>query len=347
MRLSARYGSLILVLLAVLLSGVVHAQIGGRESFQFLNVPVNARLAALGGSNISYNGGDVNWTNYNPATLDSVVAHAVAISYVNFFGETRYSQLAYVLPVKPLGKVGLGLTHLGHGSFESYDEAGNYLGTFDTSEYAIRISAAHRVGPFVMGIAPQLAVSSIAGYRSAALMFDVGGLYQHPARQLTVGMAVKNAGFAISRYADAKSRLPFDVQLGVTFKPEQMPVIFSFTGTNLPRQNMSYYEPASRVNFSGSEPDVFDKVFGRINIGTEFLLGSNFHLLAGYNHRIRNELRLEQSPGASGFSFGFWLRIKAFELSIAKSFYHVVGGNTHFTISHNVNQLFHSRKKSI
>lgn len=347
MRLSARYSSVLLMLPAMLLSSLLHAQIGGRESFQFLNVPVNARLAALGGSNISYNNGDVNWINYNPAALDSVASHAIGINYVNFFGETRYSQLTYVLPVKSLQKIGLGLTHVGHGSFDSYDEAGNYLGTFDASEYALRVSAVHRLGPFIMGITPQLAVSSIAGYRSSALMVDVGGLYQHPAKQLTIGMAVKNAGFAVSRYADIKSRLPFDVQLGVTFKPEQMPVIFSFTGTNLPKQNLNYYEPASRVNFSNSSPDLFDKVFGRMNLGAEFLLGRNFHLLAGYNHRIRNELKLEQRPGGSGFSFGFWLKIKAFELSIAKSFYHVVGGNTHFTISHNVNQLFHKRKTSI
>lgn len=347
MRIPKRYSSILTVLPALLISGFLHAQIGGRESFQFLNVPVNARLAALGGSNISYNGGDVNWVSSNPAVLDSVDSHSLSISYVNFYGDTRYSQLAYVLPVKRLEKIALGLTHVGHGSFESYDEAGNYLGSFDASEYGLRVSVSHKVGPFIVGITPQLAVSSIAGYRSSALLMDLGGIYQHPEKQFTVGMAVKNSGIAISRYSEVRSRLPFDVQLGVTFKPEQMPVRFSFTGTNLPKQNLVYYEPASRVYFSRGNPGVFDKVFGRINLGTEFLLGKNFHLLAGYNHRIRNELKLEQMPGASGFSFGFWLKIKAFELSIAKSFYHVVGGNTHFTISHNVKQLFHKRKTLI
>lgn len=340
------YYLLLGVLMSVLAANNVVAQIGGRQSFQFLQVPVNARLAALGGYNVSYNGGDVNWIGYNPAALDSVPAHEVSISYVNFYGDTRYSELTYVLPVKALEKVAFGLTHLGHGTFQSYDEAGNYLGTFDASEYGFRVSASHRAGPFILGVTPQLAVSSIAGFRSSALMLDIGGIFQHPEKQLSIGMAIKNAGFFLSRYDENNSKLPFDVQLGITFKPEQMPVIFSFTATNLPKQNVVYYEPDSRVNFNSGSPGVFDQVLGRLNLGAEFLLGNNFHLLAGYNHRTRSELKLEQRPGGSGFSFGFWLKIKAFELSIAKSFYHVVGGNTHFTISHNVNQLFQKRKKS-
>lgn len=321
-------------------------QIGGAKSFQLLNTPVNARVAGMGGYNVSQNRGDINWVFYNPAMLDSVTAGDISVGFVNFYGGSKYSQVAYAFNAGRLGKVAAGLTHLGHGSFDSYDESGNFIGTFNASEYVLRLSLSHRMGPFVMGVAPQLAVSSIAGFRSAALLADLGGLYQHPSRDFAVGLAIKNAGFALTRYAEEKPEVPFDVQLGVTFKPEQMPVIFSFTGTNLPRQNLVYFDPASRTYFNRTEPSAFDKVFYRVNLGAEFLFGPNFHLLAGYNHRIRKELRLEQAAGGAGFSAGVWIKFKTFELTIARSHYHVVGGNTHFTVSHNVQRLFHKRKSA-
>lgn len=336
----------VLLLLLLVTEGAVFGQVGGRESFQFLHTPINARVAALGGFNVSYNTGDLNGAFNNPALLDSVKPHNVSVSFVNFFGNTRYSQLAYSFAPNRIGKLAAGLTHLNHGSFESYDEAGNYLGTFDASEYALRATLSHRMGPFVMGVAPQLAVSSITGFRSAAILADLGGIYQHPVKQFSAGLVIKNAGVALSRYAGEKSRVPFDVQLGVSFKPEQMPVAFSFTGTNLPRQNLAYFEPGSRVSFNEPAPGAFDKILTRVNVGTEFLFGPNFHVLAGYNHRIRRELRLEQAGGSSGFSLGVWIKIKSFELTIARSHYHVVGGNTHFTISHNVKQLFYKRKSA-
>jgi hypothetical protein len=346
MKVSRLYNSCFFVLLLLAVVEVGYGQIGGKQSFQFLNTPVNARVAALGGYNVSQNRGDLAWVFYNPALLDSVRPKDISISYVNFYGGSRYSQLAYAFDTKAVGKMAVGLTHLNHGSFDSYDETGNYIGTFDASEYAVRVSVSHRVGPFVMGIAPQLAVSSIAGYRSSALMADIGGVFQHPHKQLTVGLVIKNVGVALGRYADEKLQLPFDVQLGTTFKPEQMPVVFSFTGTNLPRQNLVYFEPDSRVTFNQTEPGAFTKIFSRVNIGTEFLFGPNFHVLVGYNHRVRRELKLEQAGGNAGFSLGVWIKVKSFELTVARSHYHVAGGNTHFTVSHNVGQLFHKRKSA-
>lgn len=341
------YRPLGVALLLAFCCGRLNAQIGGRQSFQFLNVPINAKMAALGGYNVSVNAGDVNWISANPASLDSVAPQAVSLNYVNFYGGTSFSQLAYAMPLEKLSKLALGLTHAAHGEFDSYDESGNFLGTFNASEYALSMTVSHKMGPFVMALSPKLAVSSIAGFRASAVLFDLGGIYQHPEKQFSAGVVIKNAGFSLSRYDETKNKLPFDLRLGVSFKPEQMPVIFSFTGTNLPRRNLVYYEPGSRVNFNDNQPDAFDKVFSRINVGAEFLLGKNLHLLGGYNHRIRNEMKLEQRPGMAGFSLGVWMKIKAFELTIARSSYHVLGGNTHFTVSHNVKQLFYKRKESI
>ncbi len=345
MRRGLRYGILLFAGLSLVSSHKLLSQIGGKDSFQFLNTPINARVAALGGYNVSQNRGDLNWTFYNPALLDSVHSGDVGLSHVNFYG-SRYSQLGYAFGMKGVGKMAAGLTHLSHGNFDSYDEAGNYLGTFNASEYAFRVSISHRVGPFVMGVAPQLAVSNIAGFRSSAIMADIGGVFQHPNKQLSVGLVIKNAGFPLSKYAEERSRLPFDVQLGMTFKPSQMPVIFSFTGTNLPKQNLVYFEPDSRVSFNQAEPGAFNKIFSRVNIGAEFVLGEHLHMLSGYNHRIRRELRTEQAGGPAGFSLGVWIKIKSLEVTVARSQYHVAGGNTYFTLSHNVNQLFHKRKSA-
>ena len=68
---------------------------------------------------------------------------------------------------------------------------------------------------------------------------------------------------------------------------------------------------------------------------TELFLGKNVKVLVGYNHRLRRELRLQQTAGGAGFSFGLFLKIKMFDITYARSTFHTAGGSNHLTLTTN------------
>jgi hypothetical protein len=83
-----------------------------------------------------------------------------------------------------------------------------------------------------------------------------------------------------------------------------------------------------------------DKIARHLVLGGELLLSKNLNLRLGYNHLRRKELRLENAPGAAGFSAGFLLRLKGFQLDYARAFYHQSGGSNFFTVGTDLGRFF-------
>ncbi len=194
-----------------------------------------------------------------------------------------------------------------------------------------------------MGASLKFINSSIAAFNSNALALDVGGVFIHPKRQLSIGLAFKNIGFVLNDYSETSSaEIPFDVQAGVTFKPKFMPFRFSFTGYNLTQGDVSYFDPNSIDQ--EEEPGTFENIFRHVNIGAELLLSKNINVRFGYNHLVRQELKLEDTAGGAGFSFGLMFRIRAFEFSYARCGYHAAGGSNSFSITANTNTFLKKRQ---
>ena len=71
-----------LCLLSQIIQFSCSAQLGGSTTFEYLNLPNNARSIALGGQNITSSGQDVNMFTANPALLVDSVADKVSFSYI-------------------------------------------------------------------------------------------------------------------------------------------------------------------------------------------------------------------------------------------------------------------------
>lgn len=338
-----RYLALLFLIISPLL---LIGQIGGERSFEFINLPSNARTAALGGINVSHTENNVEGFLSNPALLDSVESGRATFSYLGFLADTRLNNLTYAQKFKNIGVLGFGVQYMNFGKIESFDQVGIEQGTFNANEFALTVGYSHRISVFALGANLKFASSGIESYRASALLFDIGGVFKHPEKELAIGMTFKNIGFYLSDYTStASSQIPFDVHLGITFKPEHMPVRFSISSYNLYQGDLTFFDPNNDVSLVQKEAGTFDKVFRHFNIGTEFLITKNVHLRTGYNHLIRKELRIDSKSGGAGFSFGFLVRIKAFELAYTRAIYHVAGGGNHFTIGTNMNSIIKKKSK--
>ncbi|MDA0194095.1 MAG: type IX secretion system protein PorQ [Bacteroidetes bacterium] len=325
----------------------VQAQFGGRRSFEFINLPSNARTAALGGVNVSHFDNNVDGFLSNPALLDSVKSGSIAFTHLGFMADVGLNNISYAQKFKKAGIIGFGVQYMDFGQFDGFDQAGIATGSFNADEFALVVGYSHRISVFSLGVNLKFVGTGIESYRATALMLDIGGQFKHPERDFTAGLVFKNLGFYLSNYTStANSQLPFDVQLGITFKPEHMPVRFSITSYNLYKGDLTFFDPTSETTLVNTPAGVFDKVFRHFNIGTEFLIHRNFYIRAGYNHLIRKELRLDAKSGGAGISFGFVVRIKTFEFAYTRAIYHVAGGGNYFTISTNMHSIIKKKSKA-
>lgn len=326
------------------------AQIGGRNTFNFLNLTPNARTVGVGGTNISLAHGDVNMFVNNPALLDSAMVGKGSFNFTSFYAGVPHTSLNYVHNSKKIGLLGFGLQYISYGKMIQTDASGNVLGDFSARDFALYASHARTSNNFSVGITTKLVMSGIAGYNAAAFAVDLGGTFKHPTKDLTVGITVKNIGFAFKSYF-GKTNMPFDAQIGASYKPKNMPVRFSLTAHHLQRFDIAYNDPnatTTDINTGAETAKTIgfaDKFFRHWIVGTEFVLSKNFNLLFGYNHLINRDLRDKNAAGTSGFSAGFRVTVKKIDFAYSRAGFHAAGGRNYLTISLNFKNTFSKKIK--
>lgn len=301
----------------------------GQALFNSLKIPAYTKATALGGILNAHPGKDVSLFVHNPALLNGVAGN-LSLQHTFYLADISAEQVNYAHHFEKAGLIGFSLQYINYGKFRGYDETGEFAGKFSANDFIFTTGYAHRRGNFGVGANIKLAASDFIDYFAAAVLFDVGGIFRHPSQDLTVGITVKNFGFILSDYTgQSDSYVPFDVRLGAAYKPEHMPIRFNINFYNLTDYNITHYNIDHTLN-NEPQPSVFDKVFSHVSLGTELLLSKNFHLLAGYNHLVRRELRLENKSAGAGISYGLEITVKKFDLAYSRA---------HYTAGKAVNQL--------
>ena len=328
-------------------------QLGGRNSFAFLNTPVNAHIAGVGGMNVSLYDNDVNLVSQNPALLRDTMHGFFSTNYLPYYADISATSIMFAHRIKKTGIWAGGLQYFNYGTLSETDEAGNYKGNFYPQEFALSLSKSHTINYFTLGGTAKFAVSGVApGYTSYGLLLDMGGTFRHPQHDLTIGMAIKNIGFAVKKYdKNSTVNMPFDVQLGISFKPKHMPIRLSITAHHLYQYNITYLDTlySQTIDLNGNKiiPQVnfFNNLARHFVIGAEIIVTKNIHIRGGYNFQQNLELSLDDKSGGAGLSWGFMFRIKSFEFAFTRAYYHISGGKSWLTVTVNANNLFKKKNQ--
>lgn len=309
-----------------------------QSTFSFLNTPGHARLAALGGVNVSLADRDVNIFTMNPALSGDTLSGLASASYQFYLAEIGQANISYQGRFKQIGALAFNLQHMNYGTLQGYDAAGAPLGEFSAGETALVVGKHFQSDAFRFGANLKTVFSSLAGYNATALALDLGGLFVHPKESFTIGLAIRNLGFTMSNYSSTgSSSLPFDVQVGITFKPEHMPFRFSITAFDLTDFNT--------IEIEGDKPSAVDQVVRHLNVGAELLLSKNVNVLVAYNFRRRQELQVNELGGGAGLSAGLSVQIKKVELVVSRISYGPQQATYGFTLSTRINTILRKSEK--
>ena len=133
----------LLYFLALILYTTAYGQVGGRSTYQFLNLVNSPRQAALGGKVITNYDYDPTQALFNPASINWEMDNQLSINYMNYLGDVNYGSAAYAyLWDRRTQVLHAGVTYINYGSFDGYDEQGNPTNTFSGGEFALSMGHA-------------------------------------------------------------------------------------------------------------------------------------------------------------------------------------------------------------
>lgn len=330
-----------------------HAQVGGKSAYEFLNIPVSARAASVGGIYNNVYDGDAGLSVNNPAMLQPSMHKHMSLTYLPYFAGTHFANFYYVHNFD-FATFQFGATMMNYGQMQRYDEFGVDQGLFNVNDVALSAGAGKRLSEkYAVGTNARLVYSQIDNFFSMALFTDLAGMYIDTAKNFTASLILANLGFQMKPYTRGNQELmPFDLQLGFSKRFKHLPFRINVTAHNLLRWNMQYDSGQSTTATSGfGDPNersgasiFFDNFFRHLIFGGEIELGKALRVGVGYNHQRRGELALESKGGFSGFTFGAGLKIKRFDIQYAFGRYTLAGPANQLTLNLNIGEMTKTRK---
>ncbi len=340
--------------LLVLSSFFSFSQIGGSNTYEFLNIPVSARVGGLGGNVIAVYDNDPTFAMSNPSLLNPEMSGMLTLSYLNYFSDINQGYFSYVRDFKKWGTFSGGIKYVNYGTFLETDESGNSFGEFSASEYAFIIGWGKEVLDSTIFVGANLKpiYSDLWTYYSFGIATDLSATYRSKDKSFTASLLVKNIGTQIKPYVEGGENepIPFEVQAGISKRLKHVPFRLSVDFIQLQNWNLSYNDSIVATNNDETLDDDekaeqnrtsrINELFRHMVIGGEFVPSKNFMLRLGFNFKRRSELALDNKPGLVGFSWGVGFRVKKFHISYGSARYHLAGSSNHFTITTNLSEYY-------
>jgi hypothetical protein len=321
----------------------------GNGVFQFLDLPVSSRMAALGGKHVSMSDPDINFAMLNPALLDKRTDNMIGLNMANYLADIQFGSAIYG---KSFGSnnFALGVQYIDYGTFKKTSEFNEILGEFTAKDISLSLIYSRRLTPELSaGVTLKPIYSAYEAYTSFGAALDLGISYQLQEKLFSAGLVFRNIGTQFKGYySDVDGQhyepLPFDIQLGASYKLEHAPFRVSLTMHNLHQWDLNYIDNENSMIDYEREDYVSvisfgDMAFRHAVIGVEFIPGKNLYLVGSYNHRRHQELKMNGFKSMAGFSFGGGIRISKFQVGFGVSQFQVGNSAYLFSISTSLNEF--------
>ena len=320
-----------------------YSQIGGKYTYQFLNLVTSPRQAALGGKVITIYDNDVNQAHYNPATINEEMDNNLSLNYGSYFKEVTYGTASYAYTYdRHLQTFQAGVNYVNYGNFDGYDENAQATSNFTGSEVALSLGYAYNI-PYTdihIGASAKLISSTLESYHSLGGAIDIGAVFIDEKNDVNWALVIRNIGTQFSSYNGVNEKLPLEIIAGVSQELENVPIRWHLTLENLQQWNIAFVNPAqSQSSLDGQVTDekvsFVNNALRHVIMGVELFPKKSFNLRVGYNFRRAEELRLLEQRNFSGVSLGFGLKMNKLKFNYSYSRYTLAGNTSLFGLTMN------------
>ncbi len=256
----------------------------GTAGAQFLEIPVGARAAALGGAFVGLSD-DATSVFWNPAGLTRIRNNSAHFTYMNWFDFFDFNAASAAFNLADVGTVAASFTILKMDRQEiTTEQQPNGTGRFyDAQDIALGVSYARNLTDrFSFGLTFKYVQQRIWNETASGVAFDVGTQYRIDFQNLIIAMSMKNFGADIRFEGEdlivthdisenyPKNRLtkasletedfplPLTFQVGIAFDIYRGDIFKVLGALDAVHPN----DNRERVNF-GTEISFFDRIFFR------------------------------------------------------------------------------------
>lgn len=322
---------------------VSYSQIGGKYTYQFLNLVTAPRQAALGGKPITIYDEDVNQVNFNPAAINVEMDNHLSLNYANYYGEITYGTASYAYTYdRHLQTFQAGVNYVNYGSFDGFDENGQATRSFTGSEIALSLGYGYNI-PYTdihIGASAKLISSSLETYHSLGGAIDLGAIFIDQRNDVNWALVIRNIGTQFFTYNGVYEKLPLEIIVGVSQELEHVPIRWHLTIENLQQWNIAFSNPVrTESSFDGDSKQekisFVNNALRHLVTGVELFPKKAFNLRLGYNFRRAEELKILEQRNFSGVSVGFGLKMNKLKFNYSYSRYTLAGNTSLFGLTIN------------
>lgn len=322
-----------------------YAQQMGTAVATFLDYPVSAHVAALGGHNVSYAGTDPSFSVNNPASLTASSDNLLFLNYSVYMVGTGYGSAMYATKFSENDAFAGSFQFAQYGTMVGYDEYGNPTGSFSAQDFALNATYSRRLNKyFTVGVTLKPVLSTYETYTSFSLGADIGVLFNDTTHLVSAGLSLRNFGGRIAGPEDiymVSTWMPINLSVGVTKRFSKAPF-----GLTLTLQNLQKWDYNKASNTDEVKPVSAGEAFARkIILGVDIMPKSEkFWISLAYNFDRGFSLGNPYVFSVAGLTGGFGVKIKMVQLGAAVAFYNTAAVTGHFTVAVDINQC---TKKSL
>lgn len=307
----------ITLLFALSVAGILTAQ-EGTNVYPFLNIPVSARQAALGGDAVSVRDFDVSFAGVNPGLMNLEQNQMLSVNYASYLADSKYGTVSFVKDLEEGHLLGFNARYMDYGKVPRTDESAEISGEFGAMDASIGLAYAYQFDEdFTIAGGANFVTSKIDSYTSMAVVGNAGVTYHNKQSNETVALVFRNFGYQFKSFNGVRENVAFRVDLGYTKILDEFPLAITITAHDLQKFNIS-----QDLNNNGQETRWTRKVADHISLGAELFPEQAFNIRFGYNIRRGNELAVLDQRSFAGLSAGFGIKISSFRFDYAHVRYH-------------------------
>jgi hypothetical protein len=306
----------------------------------------SARVVALGGLPLPMHDGDLQTAVFNPSSISPEMNNQITMSYVGDFNVgTHFGTVQYSHTFDKVGSFAASVQYYNYGNFQ-YAEADGYTdgSTFNGSDYAITLGWGRELtDKWSIGANLKYAGVQYETGRAGAIGVDVAATYWSYSNWAFT-LAARNIGYELYRVEmnNNEKWLPFSIDFTASKKLDHLPLTIILGYHDIQRWNMTFDDPldlaenynplTGEVEKPSKASQFFTNLGCHLAVGGELEIGKNLVLRVAYNHNTHNKMDVPKKRTLVGFSAGFGVKIKAFEIDYAISRTNIVGSPHFLTI---------------
>jgi hypothetical protein len=300
----------------------ISAQIGGSNTYQFLELSPSPRHMALGTWVSTLSPSSIHSVLANPAMLSDSIQGQVVLNYQPYFTGINRGTVAAVFDLNEGRPILVDTRFIHYGTFDETNTFGERIGEFSGNEIALGVAYAHHFPSKNLFVGARLNIisSTLAEYNSTGFTADLGLYHTPPSSRYRFGLVARNIGSQLSTYDSVKENIPFSLSFGISNELQYLPLRWHLSIDHLQNWKLAYVNPnQQQTNFEGElvdeNPNFFDELFRHFVFGAELFPDRAFSIQIGYNFLRSAELSIAKSRSFSGLSFGFGINLRKFRFN--------------------------------